>query len=380
MMSSRQRLLHMMQGKPVDRTPVAPFVYGNVVREWKSDANADLISRTIEFCKAYQFDIILRNFNIRADAFSVSTPQWQVTRRTEQQAPTVSVTVTEIETPGGTLRQADSVTRLTAFHTVAACTEFLIKTEEDFELLLRYRPPCAPPQLDELRRAKSAIGGDGILAPWTWGVFNYMAQFRSLDDLLTDPYLNPEFYARFAEYALHRLKAELEPVLREGVDMLSYTGNIANGSLAGPAFFERFVLPYEKQLIDFIQVRCTGVIYHNCGDGANMLGCYNELLPCCYESMTEPPYADNSFALCMNRLSQKITLMGNLDQITFLREAAPAQVRQKAEELLRDAACHPRFILGTSDFLEEGTPPENLRALTGLIGSLDASTGGAVPK
>ena len=371
MITSRERLLNVMQGSMADRTAVAPFVYGNVVREWKGDVNADLISGTIEFCKTYGFDIILRNFNIRADTFSASSSQWQIeTTSIEKDSITTEIT-TKIETPSGRLVTKRTNTRLNCFHTVTACTESLIKTEEDFRMLARYCPPSSAP-LYELKRAKKVIGQDGILAPWTAGVFNYMAQLRALDDLLTDPYLNPDFYAEFAEYALLCLKNELAPILCEGVDMLSYAGNIANSSLVGPAFFEQFVLPYEKQLVDYIQQRCVGIIYHNCGDGSSMIPCYNALAPRCYESMTEPPYADNSLTDCATGFSQNITLMGGIDQITFLRKATPEQIIKRASDVLRIFSEHQHFILGTSDFLEQKTPKKNLSALSSVINLLNS--------
>lgn len=361
-MTSRERLLAAMQGRPCDRVPIAPFIYGNAVRA-RFGENADLIDGTIAYCEHYGFDLILRNFNIRHSDFAVGTDDWRVfTASAADGANTVRRT--QIQTPDGTLSQTVVLTALSPFETVSACREHLIKSEADLALLERYMPPVCAPDLADLRRAKQAVADKGILAPWTFGVFNYMAELRDVQDILMDLAVDPDFYHRLARYALERLKAALAPVLRQGVDMVSYTGNLANAVTVGPRFFERFVLPYERELVRFLQDGGCGVIYHNCGDGANLIDCYNQLKPRCYESMTEPPYADHSLAQCFREFDPDITLMGNIDQITFLRTASPQEVRQKARSIAKAAAAaHPRFILGTSDFIKEDTPPQNLFAL-----------------
>ncbi len=94
-----------------------------------------------------------------------------------------------------------------------------------------------------------------------------------------------------------------------------------------------------------------------------MIEAYNELGIQGFETLTEPPYGDMDLGDALSRFDRRITLVGNVDQITFLRQAAPADVRRKAARILERVGARGRFILGTSDFLEEGTPHENLFAL-----------------
>lgn len=145
-------------------------------------------------------------------------------------------------------------------------------------------------------------------------------------------------------------------------EVISYAGNIASASMVGPRYFDQYVYPYEKQLFDFIQARCLGAIYHNCGDGRALIPLYNGLRPRCYESMTEPPYADNDPADFAARCDSSIALTGNIDQIDFLKRATPAEVMARAHALLDIMQGRP-FILATSDFLESA-PEANLFALS----------------
>jgi hypothetical protein len=363
MMTSRERLLETIRGKQPDRIAVAPFVHSSTVNAWEKDPAADPIDGTISYCKHFGFDTILRNFNIRHNDLSETTNRWEINSFEEIQGNT-TIRTTRIETPGGVLRQKTGTTALTPFLTVNAIVEHFIKSPDDFKLFLRYQPPPQPPDLQPLIRAKQAIGENGILAPWTWGVFNYLSEMRSLDQLLTDPSFEPEFYESMANYFKERLQQALVPVLEEGVDFLSYTGNVASSSLVGPRFFNKFIYSYEKELIDWIQTKCYGIIYHNCGDGSKLIDCYNRISPVCYESMTEAPFADNSLEQCSENFSQNITLIGNIDQIDFLKKATPDEVKKRALNVMQIMKKHPRFILGTSDFIEDNTPEENLFALS----------------
>jgi hypothetical protein len=73
------------------------------------------------------------------------------------------------------------------------------------------------------------------------------------------------------------------------------------------------------------------------------------------------------FRDALGRFDPRITLLGSIDQIRFLKEARPEEVRRAARERLDMAAERRGFILGTSDFLEEGTPYENLFALAEAV-------------
>jgi len=58
-----------------------------------------------------------------------------------------------------------------------------------------------------------------------------------------------------------------------------------------------------------------------------------------------------------------VPLMGGLDQIEFLRKASPVEVRERVRQMAATVESHGRFILGTSDDINEYTPVENLHAL-----------------
>lgn len=365
-MTGRERLLNSFWNRPVDRRAVSPFIYKNFVKAFFHDPQVDIIQGTIDVYRHFGFDLMHRNINVRGDDVGLEGPSWHVVVETHQAAGEEIVT-TRITTPERVLTQVKTVKQLTEYHTVSATVEYFIKERADFEQFVKYQPPVPQLDLGELRRAKVLIGDAGITAPWISGVFNTLADYRKLDDLLMDALVDPGFFQAMARYFQDRLLRCVRQVLAEGVDVLSYAGNIATGTLVGPNFFRTYVLELEKEVIDEIQSAGTAVLYHNCGDARSLIEAYNDLGFRAYESIAEPPYGDNNLRDALSRFAPDVTLVGNIDQIGFLRSANPGEVRQKAQEILALAEGRSSFILGTTDFLEDDTPHANLFALGSVI-------------
>jgi len=361
-MTGRELLLNSFRNKPVRRRPVSPFIYGNFVKAFHKDLQVDLIQGTIDVYKHFGFELMHRNISVRCDESSLYGPSWQVRVEKKQEGSNTLFT-TIIKTPERTLTQFKRVQQLSAYHEVSAIVEHFIKDKGDFEQFVKYQPSVPQLSFPELKRAKLLIKEQGITAPWISGVFNYLADHRKLEDLLMDALTDQGFYQEMADYFMDRLINQVQQVLDEGVDVLSYAGNVANGSIVGPRFFEEHIFCYEKQLIDLIQSAGTVVLYHNCGDARSMIDVYNHLGMEAYESIAEPPYGDNNLKETVSRFDENITLIGNVDQIDFLRKASPEQVRQKSLEILELTKHRPGFVLGTTDFLEDDTPHDNLFAL-----------------
>lgn len=361
-MTGRERLLHSFTDGAVDRIAVSPFIHENFVRALLADPQADVVAATVEVYDRYGFDLMHRNVPVRFEQPVFDAPSWRVEVSEEREGGTIRQRTT-VTTPERVLSQVTRFERLSPYQQVKAVVENFIKDEKDFEQFLRWQPVLPRLEFPALRRAARLVGERGVTAPWTFGLFNYAADLRGLDRLLEDLLIRPELYRALMEFCLARLTDFHDQLLAAGPDLLSYPGNMANGSMVGPELFRAHVLPYERRLVGFIQERGVPVLYHNCGDARAMIEAYNELGIRGFETLTEPPYGDMDLEEALARFDRRITLVGNVDQITFLRTAVPDAVRAKAARLLERAGSRGRFVLGTSDFLEEGTPAENLFAL-----------------
>ena len=363
-MTGRQRLLCSLKCEPTDRVSVSPFIFHNYARSYHKDPNADAVEGVCDVYRYFGYDIMHRTANIIPDDGLLDAPGFRTNTKKEQFS-NGEYLHTTIGTPHRVLCSKRRFERLSPYHTVTSWVEYLIKTKEDFYVYAENQPKMIPVDLSELRRAKAYTGDDGIVAPWTnGGVFNYAADYISIENLLLFAMTDEPFYDEMMRFFLRRLMEALEAPLQEGIDALSYGGNIANGSIVGPGFFAHHVMAYENELIDYIQSSGTPVLYHNCGDGKNMIETYNVMGFSAFESMTEPPFADMDLSDCIVRFRKDVALIGNIDQIYFLKKASPGEVRGKVAGILQRAGTRKGFILGTSDFIEEDTPLQNLRAIT----------------
>ena len=358
-LTGRERLLRSLECNDVDRRPVSPFVYENFVRLFFKERDPDLLEGTLTVYRHFGFDVVHRNISIRHDPEVFNSDRWRVAKSREGG----NTETTRIITPERTLTQRVRNEWLSPYHRVRAVVECFIKEPADFEQFVKFRPQLPALDFGELEQAKALVGDHGIVAPFTYGLFNYVADLRSLDRLIMDFMTDEPFYRALMSYFQCELLDFHRQVTEVGVDVLSYPGNMANGTVVGPDYFRRYVFDYEKKIIDLIQNRGTHVLYHNCGDARAMIEAYNDLGISAFETLTEPPYGDMDFRDALNRFDERIVLHGNIDQICFLKEARPEEVRLVVREKLELSAERPGFILGTSDFLEEGTPFENLFAL-----------------
>jgi uroporphyrinogen-III decarboxylase len=148
-----------------------------------------------------------------------------------------------------------------------------------------------------------------------------------------------------------------------GADCVGIQGHMAGGRSTGPDFFREHVQPYEKRLIAAIHDGGAFSVYHNCGFARALYDNYRELGMTVWETISEPPRGDNRLAEAKEMLGSTICLLGNLDQVDFLKRATPAEVETRTRETVRIGKPGGRYIFSTSDFLETGTPRENVVAM-----------------
>jgi uroporphyrinogen-III decarboxylase len=290
-------------------------------------------------------------------------PDWQM-EVVRQEQDRDETTTTTIHTPEGRLRWIKALRWTYEYDAENALAEYPIKSEADFELLLRYQPAPAPVDMSDIRRAKEIVGDTGVVAPWIHGAFNIAAvYYRRLDDLLVDAMVNPSFYQRMMEHFLQRYMIYTQQLIDVGADVLSYAANIANGKLVSPRFFQEFIWPYEKRFIDFIQRQGVAVLYHNCGYARNLLPLLPGLEMRAYESLTPPPYGDTDLGDAVKAFGTQTTLSGNIDQLDLLRTGTAEEIDAAVKQVLNLVRGRCHFILATTDYFNENTPHDKIHVL-----------------
>ena len=82
-----------------------------------------------------------------------------------------------------------------------------------------------------------------------------------------------------------------------------------------------------------------------------------------WETISESPQGDNKLADAKKYFGNDLILFGNFDQVHFLKEASSEEVEKKAYEVMMTGKEGGHYIFACSDYLETGTPLENVKAL-----------------
>jgi hypothetical protein len=379
-MNGRERLLRTLHGERADRVPVAPFLYYNAVYEmfgyvpdiatFFDPPDFDVIGKFIEYCDRFGFDV-LHSLGTVWDYWAARSTQadrtilrpadgWDVSISDEPRGDDVRRTVT-FSTPGGQLRLVEVYQRTSTYLIVCAPEEYLVKTPADLDLLMRYMPPADDMDTSLIRRASAAIGDRGLVATCTNGAFNQAAVFRSVEELMADPVIDPGFYRELMEFTVGWVIRRNRACIASGTDVIEVAGNLA-GSSVGPSFFRAHVMPYENRVIGAIHEDGVPLIYHNCGTAARIMALYNEMDIDCLGYIVPKPFGDVDLDEALRVLRPGMALRGNVDQVEFLMTATPAEVRERVREVLDKARPRGNLILSATDFFFDGTPYANIEA------------------
>jgi len=323
----------------------------------------------VEYCDYFGFDVlhvlgsvwdVWVGNTLMDQTIARSDENWDVTIDDQYKGDDELLRTLTIKTPAGELRHVESHNRTSRYLIVSATTENLIKSRKDFEILRRYAPPADRMDCQLINRARTATGDKGLVTANTHGTFNILGLFRKLEDVLVDPIIDEGFYREMVEYFLPRLIQRAQKMVEAGADVIEVAGHWTGQ--VGPKIFQKYIFENENRLVKAIHGMGALVIYHNCGDAARIMRYYNDMDIDCWGYLTPPPFADVNLDEALQVLRPTLTLRGNIDQIDFLMNATPQQVKDKVREVLTKVKPRGNWILSTTDFFFDGTPYENIRA------------------
>jgi uroporphyrinogen decarboxylase len=378
-MTSRERIITVLNGQIPDRVPLVPFVQEEFLKWFYPDRERlDRVDTVVELAQVIPFDVIAKPNRFMMPAFFKRDHlNWRVKRDTKREGD-FWVTQMEITTPDRTLTHVTAVPDAGAATggVMSSVRKHMLEDEQDIASFVRWLPAADEQANREMREVASAwkhtVGELGITAPWGWaGVFNSAADLWGIENVMMAPYVDESTYQTLMETLTRGMIAYNRPLIEGGVEMIGLQGHMANGRSVSADYFMEHVFPYEKQLIDALHAQGAFTVYHNCGFARSLWPCYRELGMTVWETVAEPPQGDNSLADAKLALGDQITLLGNLDQVNFLKSATADAVSEKARDIMRVGKPGGRYLFACSDFLEKNTPVENVKAM--LQGALEES-------
>jgi MtaA/CmuA family methyltransferase len=326
--TSRDRVLAMMAGGPVDHLPCLPitmmFAAGQIgakYRDYATDFRV-LVEAQIRTAEAFAFDYV----SVISDPGCEAADCGAAIKYFDDQPPAIDETQA---------RLADK----SAFQT------------------LQVPDPLGGGRMTNRVRGvalfQERVGAEKAIEGWIEGPCAEAADLRGINALMTDFYDDPAFVRDLFEFIVEMELRFARAQVDAGIDLMG-VGDAA-ASLVGPAIYEEFVWPCEKKLVDGLHQMGTRVRLHICGntrrilEGMGRLGC---------------EIVDLDFMVPLSEARAKMgssqVLLGNLDPVRAVRGGTPESIAAALAECHR--AAGPRYIVGAGCEVPRDTPPENVRA------------------
>lgn len=201
---------------------------------------------------------------------------------------------------------------------------------------------------------REKVGGQLLIEGWIEGPCAEAADLRGINTLMLDFFDDPAFvrdlFDWVVEMGLRFARAQVEA----GADLIGM-GDAA-ASLVGPQIYEEFVWPYEKKLVDGLHAMGTRVRLHICGNTNRSLSLIGQL-GC---DIVDLDYLV-PVAKARQEMGENQVLLGNLNPVALVRNGTPAAITAALAQCHQEAGS--RYIVGLGCEVPRDTPSENLLAL-----------------
>jgi MtaA/CmuA family methyltransferase len=201
---------------------------------------------------------------------------------------------------------------------------------------------------------REKVGGELLIEGWVEGPCAEAADLRGINRLMLDFYDDPPFVRDLFEFVLEMAIRFAKAQVEAGVDIIG-VGDAA-ASLVGPQIYEEFVWPYEKRLVDALRAMGTRTRLHICGNtsrifsGMGKLGC--EIVDLDFKV---------SMAKGREAMGPDQVLLGNVDPVAVVRNGTPESITAAIAQCHREAGR--RYVVGAGCEVPRDTPIENVRAM-----------------
>lgn len=149
-----------------------------------------------------------------------------------------------------------------------------------------------------------------------------------------------------------------------GVDAVLISSAFAGGGFISPAMYARFVVPYERKVVDALHAEFPGlpVYTHTCGRLGDRLELLVESHTDGVDTLDPPPLGDTELADAKARIGQQLFIKGNMNSVALLTDTE-AEVIERARQALAAGMPGGGYILSTACSVAPRVEPWKLERL-----------------
>jgi len=214
--------------------------------------------------------------------------------------------------------------------------------------------PAMADRLEAIRRLRAAAGDEKIVEGWVEGPCGASADLRGINTLMLDFNDDPAFVRDLTEFVLDLAIRFGQMQAEAGADVMGIGDPAA--SLTGPRIYRDFVFPYQQRLVDALHQAGLKVRLHVCGNT-------RRILPLLAQLGCEIVDVDSAVDVADARAAfgEDPVLLGGIDPVRILQRGTPTAIQLALHEC-RQAAGN-RYIVGAGCEVPPDTSDENVRAM-----------------
>ncbi|MCE5252009.1 hypothetical protein LLG96_17535 [bacterium] len=236
-------------------------------------------------------------------------------------------------------------------------TERLIKEKSDIDFLGEYMtsPLCDVEAVNsqaENRGERGIVRGhiccfDVFGQPGTW---QDAACLYGIENLIMATFDDPGWVHALLGILRDRKKIFVQSLKGARYDILELGGGDASTTVISPNLFERFVAPYDSELIACAHEADQRIVYHTCGGMMPILEQIADMNPDAMETFTPPGMGgDVDLREAKRRIGSRVCMIGGFDQFHFFTGCTPGETRSEVRRCFEAAGGGGGYILSSSD-------------------------------
>jgi uroporphyrinogen decarboxylase len=235
--------------------------------------------------------------------------------------------------------------------------EHLIKERKDIDVIAKYMtfPGC---NVSEINRITADYGDRGLVRghiacfegfgqPGCWQDF---ACLYGIENLIYMTFDDPGWVHAFLHVLMERKRSYIRSMKGARYDILELGGGDASTTVISPDIFEKFVAPYDSELIREAHAVNQRIVYHTCGGMMPVLESIAAMHPDAMETFTPPEMGgDARLREAKKRIGDKVCMIGGFDQFHFFNDCTAEKTRAEVRRCFDEAGAEGGYILSASD-------------------------------
>ena len=235
--------------------------------------------------------------------------------------------------------------------------EHLIKDKNDIDVIAKYTT-CPQCDVQEINRIAVEFGSRGLVRghilgfegfgqPGCWQDF---ACLYGIENLIYSTFDDPEWVHSFLGILLERKRHFIRSLKGAMYDIVELGGGDASTTVISPDIFDKFVAPYDSELIREAHGVNQRIVYHTCGGMMPVLENIAGMNPDAMETFTPPDMGgDTRLGEAKKRIGNKVCMIGGFDQFHFFNGCTPEQTRAEVRRCFSEAGSNGGYIISPSD-------------------------------